>query len=89
MLGLVIHSTEVRALHDIDAAFTNRTKECVDAAIVFQEFTVTENAERIPGAIRHRLPFMSSMKGYVQRGRAPVLRTRHPRNVATCQRVCR
>lgn len=49
MLGLVIHSTEVRALHDIDAAFTNRTKECVDAAIVFQEFTVTENAERIPG----------------------------------------
>jgi putative ABC transport system substrate-binding protein len=68
-LGLVIQPAEVRAPHDIDIAFNNMIKDRVDAVIVFQGFIASDNAERIIGlAIRHRLPIMSGMKNYVQKG---------------------
>jgi putative ABC transport system substrate-binding protein len=68
-LGMLVYPIEVRTANDIDAGFAKMLQERVNAAIVFQGFIFSDNAEHIlQAATRQRIAIMSGAKEYVLKG---------------------
>jgi putative ABC transport system substrate-binding protein len=69
VLGVTLHSVEVRRPHDFDRAFAAMTETRPDALITFTESLTIGHRQQIADfAAQHRLPMMSEIKEFAEVG---------------------
>ncbi len=69
MVGVALHSVEVRGPDDFDGAFATIARERPDALLTFGDFLTSAYQRRIVDfAIQHRLPLISESKEFAGAG---------------------
>jgi putative ABC transport system substrate-binding protein len=69
VLGVTLHSVEVRTTGDLDKAFAAIAKERSEALIVFSEpLTLTHQKRIVDFATQHRLPLISEQREFASTG---------------------
>jgi len=69
MVGVTLHSMEVRGPDDFDAAFARLSQERPDALIVFSDgLTLAHQRQIVAFTTQHRLPMVSESKEFAEAG---------------------